>query len=113
MKSKAQVVSEEQAKRDAIDRENQGEPLSTIGGHIPQTSFERTQAWLNERSKKAAALRMEAASRSVTVPMAEPIKLARREEPSKPEWGDEVADTILDSKGRVRKVGKRWFGITG
>jgi hypothetical protein len=113
MKSKSQAVSEEQARRDAIGSQKQGTSSMVIGGHIPDTSYDTTLAFITERSKKAAALRMQEAQRIVTVAVLPLRPEQPKAEPVKPEWGDEVADTILDSKGRVRKVGKRWFGITG
>jgi hypothetical protein len=112
MKSKSQV--EEQARRDAIDRQNRSTSEMVIGGHIPATSYETTLAFITERNRKAAALRMQEAKRFETIAVA-PLKPEQpKTEPVKPEWGDEVADTILNPiTGKVKKVSKRWFGING
>jgi hypothetical protein len=112
MKSKVQV-SEEAAKREAIDRQNQSTSAMIIGGHIPATSYKTTLAWLTERNRKASALRMQEAKRFETVAVAPLRPEPPKAEPVKPEWGDPVVDTVIDNKGRVRITGKRWFGITG
>ena len=113
MKSKAQVVNEEQAKRDVIDRQKQGESAMVIGGpshHIKQTTFEKTQAWLSERSKQAAKNRMALASRYEPVAICEPIKLAPRLDPPKPA----VIGDVVEDKGYVgNKVVQRIKRIVG
>jgi hypothetical protein len=111
MKSKAQV-SEEHARREAIESRNQGESIPTIGGHIPQTSYEMTKAWLNNRSKKAAALRMESAKRFITmqVPGMEPAPRAPYVPPTNPA---DIGDVVEDKGYLGNKVVQRIKRIVG
>jgi hypothetical protein len=114
MRSKAQQISEEQLTREAIDRQDQRETAMTIGGSIPTTSYDRTKAWLHARSKQAAKLRMEVASRYVTtlIPGIEPVKRAPYVAPPKPaEVGDIVESTCVD--GFTNKVINRIKRIVG
>jgi hypothetical protein len=112
MKSKL-ISSQEEARRLEIESQRQGQTLETIGGHIPQTSFDRTKAWLNARSKKAAQLRMQDASRVETVQLMEPAKRAPYVAPPKPaEIGDIVESVCIDGfTGKIVNRIKRIVGI--
>lgn len=112
MRSKAQQISEEQLKRESIDRQDQRETAMTIGGSIATTSYDRTKAWLADRSKKAAALRMEAATRFVAMPLGEPLRFAPKIDPPKPaDIGDVVESVSVD--GFTNKVVNRIKRMVG
>jgi hypothetical protein len=111
MKSKT-FVAEEEARRHEIEQQKQGTPLS-IGGHIPTTSYDRTKAWLANRAKKAAALRMEAASRFTTIqiPGLELVKRAPHVElPKCASIGDVVEDVGYLGNKIVQRI-KRIVGV--
>jgi len=111
MKSK-QFVAEEEARRHEIEQQKQGTPLS-IGGHIPKTNYANTLAWITERSKQAAKLRMEAAARFMTVgvPGMEPLKRAPQVAPPKQaQVGDVVEDRGFLNGKIVQRI-KRIVGV--
>jgi hypothetical protein len=114
MKSKL-ISSQEEARRLEIESKRQGTPFS-IGGSISTTSFDRTLAWLRERSAQAAQRRMADAQRIVTVPPPagmEPPKRAPYVAPKKPaEIGDVIESVMVDGfSNRVVNRIKRIVGI--
>jgi hypothetical protein len=111
MKSK-QFIAEEEARRFEIEQQKQGTPFS-IGGHIPQTNYANTLKWITERSRQAAELRMQEASRFTTfvIPGMEPVKRAPQVAPSKPaSIGDVVEDKGFLNGKIVQRI-KRIVGV--
>jgi hypothetical protein len=109
MKSKT-FVAEEEAKRHEIEQQKQGPSQMVIGGG-PKTTFEQTKAWLSERSRKAAKLRLTEAARYGTIQAGDPLKFAPKVQPEKPaEMGDVVEDKGYLGNKIVQRI-KRIVGV--